>query len=89
MKPKSNSLEGIFAKPKTAPAVEVEKPAVTVSKALYVTPSRVGTRGQLVHVNKAAKKMRQLATDLDTSQEALMKEAMNLLFAKYNKEQIA
>ena len=89
-KPKPNAFGGVFAKPKATAAVEADKPAVKVTKAGYVTPSRVGTRGQLVHLNPAAKKqMRYLAADLDRPQESRVKEALNMLFEKYGKEQIA
>lgn len=59
-------------------------------KGKHYRPSRDGTRAITAHADPAvSKQIRQLALDEDTSVQALVHEALNLLFEKYGKPQIA
>ncbi|MBV8361511.1 MAG: hypothetical protein JO189_26795 [Deltaproteobacteria bacterium] len=71
---------GVFAVPKTKPA---NKPATS-------RPDREGRAPLPFWATIAAKKqLRFLAAEHDTNQQALMTEALNLLFHKYGKPEIA
>jgi len=62
-------------------------------KAVRVTekrPDRVGKRATLFQLSEAAKKqLAKLAIDEDTTQQALLSEALNDLFRKHGKPPIA
>lgn len=53
-------------------------------------PDRAGKRATLFHIPAAAKKqLAKLAIDTDTTQQALLSEALNDLFKKHGKPAIA
>jgi hypothetical protein len=71
---------GVFAVPKPRP----------VEKASTTRPDRAGRAPLPFWATTAAKKqLRFLAAEHDTNQQALMTEALNLLFQKYGKPAIA
>jgi antitoxin-like ribbon-helix-helix protein len=71
---------GVFAVPKANPT---DKPATN-------RPDREGRAPLPFWATTAAKKqLRFLAAEHDTNQQALMTEALNLLFHKYGKPEIA
>ena len=79
---------------KTTPQPKPVESAVaiteSVDKGKHYRPSRDGTRAITAHADPAvSKQIRQLALDEDTSVQALVHEALNLLFEKYGKPQIA
>jgi hypothetical protein len=72
---------GIFAVPKAQP---------TNNKNAVARPDRAGRAPLPFWATTAAKKqLRFLAAEHDTNQQALMTEALNLLFRKYGKPPIA
>ena len=88
---KSNDLTAIFAKP-TTQAAPATPPSATLSE---VQPrrreaSREGKRGKLVYLTEAAEKqLTFIGAEHDKTQQALMIEAVNLLFERYGRDQIA
>lgn len=53
-------------------------------------PDRVGKKQTIFHMPEAAKKqLAILAIEIETTQQALLSEALNDLFAKHGKERIA
>ncbi|SMF97914.1 hypothetical protein SAMN02949497_4770 [Methylomagnum ishizawai] len=53
-------------------------------------PDRIGKRAALFQIPEAAKKqLAFLAIEQDTTQQALLTEALNMLFSKYEKPPIA
>lgn len=91
----SNDLNAIFAKPLTR--IPAAAPATTtpVSEPPAVPPrrreaSREGKRGKLVYLTEAAEKqLTFIGVEHDKTQQALMIEAVNLLFERYGRDQIA
>lgn len=64
--------------------------AKSTNKGKHYRPSRQGTKVIAAHADPAvSKQLRQLALDEDTSAQALVLEALNLLFEKYALPQIA
>ncbi len=54
------------------------------------TPSRIGKKTVAAHFDPAvSRQLKQLGLDRDTSTQALLREAINDLFAKYGKPPIA
>jgi hypothetical protein len=54
------------------------------------TPSRIGKKTVAAHFDPAvSRQLKQLGLDKDTSTQALLREAINDLFAKYGKPPIA
>jgi len=69
-----------------APASSTEPAAVRTTR----SPSRIGKRNVSAYVEPAAaKQLRMLAVELDTSTQALVHEALNDLFRKHGKSAIA
>lgn len=53
-------------------------------------PDRIGKRATLFQIPEAAKKqLAYMAIEYDTTQQALLTDALNMLFAKYGKPPIA
>jgi hypothetical protein len=76
--PQPKTVENAVAAPESA------------DKGKHYRPSRDGTRAITAHADPAvSKQIRQLALDEDTSVQALVHEALNLLFEKYGRPQIA
>jgi hypothetical protein len=88
----ADGLRSLSNKP-TAQPKSVENAVVVPEsgdKGKHYRPSRDGTRAITAHADPAvSKQIRQLALDEDTSVQALVHEALNLLFEKYGKPQIA
>ncbi|WP_336491531.1 ribbon-helix-helix domain-containing protein [Methylobacterium nigriterrae] len=83
MAKKSLSLDSLITEPK-APE-PVAEPAAP-KKAAY----RIGKRAFTAWANKEAyRQLKHLATDRDTTIQALLEEGMDLVFEKYGYEQIA
>lgn len=90
---KPNDLESIF----NSPSANVSTPDTASNDETQPTnpsqnsvPSRAGKRGKLVYLNAAAEKqLTNIGTDHDKTQQALMIEAVNLLFEHYGKPPIA
>ncbi len=89
---KNNDLKAIFSKP--LPAAAHQTPPTLVSQS--ETParrreaSREGKRGKLVYLTEAAEKqLTFIGAEHDKTQQALMVEAVNLLFERYGRDQIA
>ena len=86
MTPKRKTLngKGMFApppEPEPKPEAQAKPPK---------RPDRIGKKAQLFQLTEAAKKqLAILAIDQDTTQQALLIEAVNDLFSKYNKQPIA
>ncbi|MCG9889494.1 MAG: hypothetical protein MH252_07535 [Thermosynechococcaceae cyanobacterium MS004] len=88
----ADGLRSLSNKP--SPQISPVENAVTLPegsvKGKHYRPSRDGTRAITAHADPAvSKQIRQLALDEDTSVQALVHEALNLLFEKYGKPQIA
>jgi hypothetical protein len=67
----------------------VSAPA-TVTAIRASTPSRIGKKTVAAHFDPAvSRQLKQLGLDRDTSTQALLREAINDLFAKYGKPPIA
>lgn len=87
----SNDLNAIFAKPAKRPPA----PTATVQLSEPAKPrrreaSREGKRGKLVYLTEAAEKqLTFIGAEHDKTQQALMVEAVNLLFERYGRDQIA
>jgi hypothetical protein len=81
---------GSVQAPTPAPVVTfAAKPSVDVDRTT-LAPSRRGKRNVSAYVDAAAaKQLRLLAVDLDTSIQALVEEALNDLFRKHGKSAIA
>lgn len=88
----SNDLTAIFSKPAprtpTAPATtQVSEPPTQPRRR---EASREGKRGKLVYLTEAAEKqLTFIGAEHDKTQQALMVEAVNLLFERYGRDQIA
>lgn len=88
-----NDLNSIFAKPASAPVVK--QAAAPTSSDLPAKPTRIaasreGKRGKLVYLTQAAEKqLTFIGAEHDKTQQALMVEAVNLLFERYGRDQIA
>ena len=83
---KPDDLQSIFTPPATTP----DTASTTVTQSTNRVPSRAGKRGKLVYLNEAAeKRLTNIGTDYDKTQQALMIEAVNLLFEHYGKAPIA
>ena len=90
----SNDLNSIFAKPVTR--IPAAAPATTPVSEPPPVPtrrreaSREGKRGKLVYLTEAAEKQLSfIGVEHDKTQQALMVEAVNLLFERYGRDQIA
>ena len=90
---KANDLTAIFSKPTPPAAPALQPPATpTVAEAQprRREASREGKRGKLVYLTEAAEKqLTFIGTEHDKTQQALMVEAVNLLFERYGRDQIA
>jgi hypothetical protein len=65
-------------------------PQETVISQVEKRPDRIGKRATIVQMPEAAKKqLAFLAIEKDTTQQALLTEALNMLFNKYGKPPIA
>jgi len=65
-------------------------PTATVTAIGSRVPSRVGKKTVAAHFDPAvSRQLKQLGLDRDTSTQALLREAINDLFAKYGKPTIA
>lgn len=81
-KTKRQSLGSMFS----VPAVSEKVETVTQGK----RPDRVGKKQTIFHLPEAAKKqLAMLAIEVDQTQQALLSEALNDLFRKYDKPPIA
>jgi len=91
---KTNDLSAIFSKPAPPAAPAQQYPPVTPTVA-EAQPrrreaSREGKRGKLVYLTEAAEKqLTFIGAEHDKTQQALMIEAVNLLFERYGRDQIA
>jgi hypothetical protein len=89
-----NDLNSIFAKPTSAAPAAVQ-PATSAQPDMAVKPTRIaasreGKRGKLVYLTAAAEKqLTFIGAEHDKTQQALMVEAVNLLFERYGRDQIA
>ena len=90
---KTNDLTAIFSKPTIQPAPPAtQQPAPTLSESQPPRrqASREGKRGKLVYLTEAAEKqLTFIGAEHDKTQQALMTEAVNLLFERYGRDQIA
>jgi antitoxin-like ribbon-helix-helix protein len=88
---KSNDLTAIFSKPATAATQTASAPATTPEpQPRRREASREGKRGKLVYLTAAAEKqLTFIGAEHDKTQQALMVEAVNLLFERYGRDQIA
>ena len=88
---KTNDLGAIFSKPSppaTAPAIQPLPPSQAQPRRREA--SREGKRGKLVYLTEAAEKqLTFIGAEHDKTQQALMIEAVNLLFERYGRDQIA
>lgn len=72
----------------SAPMVVVPKPKAR--RTTPIAPSRRGKRNVSAYIEAtAAKQLRLLAVDQETSTQALLEEALNDLFRKYNRSAVA
>ena len=84
-----NDLASIFTPPASAPATVAPSTAVA-NQPRARAASREGKRGKLVYLTEAAEKqLSYMGLEQDKTQQALMVEAVNLLFAHYGRDQIA
>jgi hypothetical protein len=91
---KTNDLGAIFAKPSppAATATQSQQPPPTsqAQPPRRREASREGKRGKLVYLTEAAEKqLTFIGAEHDKTQQALMVEAVNLLFERYGRDQIA
>lgn len=87
----ADGLRSLSNKPNPQPK-PAEKAAEVpdMDKGKHYRPSRDGTKAITAHADPAvSKQIRQLALNEDTSVQALVHEALNLLFEKYQLPQIA
>ncbi|MCB1964586.1 MAG: hypothetical protein KDI64_00650 [Candidatus Accumulibacter sp.] len=85
----ANDLASIFSPPAPLPAGGAE-PTAAAGQSRVRTASREGKRGKLVYLTEAAEKqLSYMGLEQDKTQQALMIEAVNLLFAHYGRDQIA
>ncbi len=89
-KPKhATNLASIFTPPAPIPAT-VAAPSTAANQPRARAASREGKRGKLVYLTEAAEKqLSYMGLEQDKTQQALMVEAVNLLFAHYGRDQIA
>ncbi len=85
---------GIFAAEPAPPSVPVRRPAApklaAAESASSARPDREGRKPMPFWTTEAAKKqLRMMAAEMDTSQQDLMTEALNMLFQKHAKPPIA
>jgi hypothetical protein len=86
---KANDLSTIFTKP-AAPATTPPPATTPQAQPRRREASREGKRGKLVYLTEAAEKqLTFIGTEHDKTQQALMVEAVNLLFERYGRDQIA
>lgn len=84
------AMHGMAATPETvlAPVNPVEPMAMAMRSTL--SPSRIGKRNVSAYIEAtAAKQLRMLAVERETSTQALVEEALNDLFRKHGKSAIA
>ena len=90
---KTNDLGAIFSKPSppAAPAIQpIPPPLTSQPQPRRREASREGKRGKLVYLTEAAEKqLTFIGAEHDKTQQALMVEAVNLLFERYGRDQIA
>jgi hypothetical protein len=86
----ADGLRSLSNKP-SSKAVPVPEAIVDkTDKGKHYRPSRDGTKAITAHADPAvSKQLRQLALDEDTNVQALVHEALNLLFEKYQLPMIA
>jgi hypothetical protein len=89
----ADSLSSLSSRPAPMPKT-IEKSDATAAEKLdkgkHYRPSRDGTRAITAHADPAvSRQLKQLALDEDTNVQALVHEALNLLFERYGKPQIA
>lgn len=88
-----DDLNSIFAKPASAAAARSTAQSSSVelsARPTRIAASREGKRGKLVYLTEAAEKqLTFIGTEHDKTQQALMIEAVNLLFERYGRDQIA
>jgi hypothetical protein len=81
------ATRGADAAPAAQPA---SAPAATVTPIGSRVPSRVGKKTVAAHFDPAvSRQLKQLGLDLDTSTQALLREAINDLFTKHGRPPIA
>lgn len=86
---RTNDLASIFTPPVPAPEIAAQ-PAAAANQPRARAASREGKRGKLVYLTEAAEKqLSYMGLEQDKTQQALMVEAVNLLFAHYGRDQIA
>ena len=67
-----------------------DEPATISTEQKQPRPDRVGKKQTIFHLPEAAKKqLAMLAIEVDQTQQALLSEALNDLFKKYGKPEIA
>ena len=90
---KTNDLGAIFAKPAppAVPATQpLQPPPTSQAQPRRREASREGKRGKLVYLTEAAEKqLTFIGAEQDKTQQGLMVEAVNLLFERYGRDQIA
>jgi len=79
---------GVFAVPSPAPVKSA--PKATASAKVSARPDREGRKPLPFWTTEAAKKqLRMMAAEMDTTQQDLMTDALNMLFQKHGKPPIA
>lgn len=81
------AMSNLIGRPESKAALR----SAAAEKGGYVAPaSRQGRRGLLTYQDPVTiRQLRELAVEHDTSQQALMTEALNMLFTKYGKPPVA
>lgn len=80
------AMQGMAILPDAAPAPAPSTAADALRPAVMRAPSRTGKRNVSAYINTpAAKQLRLMAVDREMSTQALVEEALNDLFRKYEK----
>lgn len=81
---------GIFAEESPATVQQTATPKAAAEMVTIVRPDREGRKPLPFWTTEAAKKqLRIMAAEMDTTQQELMTDALNMLFQKYDKPPIA
>jgi hypothetical protein len=84
------AMQGMAGTPQPTSSVAAIVPTEPTASKAARPPSRRGKRVVSAYIEAtAAKQMRLLAVELDTSTQALLEEALNDLFRKYNRSALA
>jgi hypothetical protein len=90
MKDRKNALQAVLDRQAAAPAPVRPEPQPATPAAKFTRPSRVGKRLIGGHFPKhVAQQLKILAAEEDTTEQALLAEALDLLFIKKGKDAVA